>query len=134
MKRMIPWSAAVLACGLVLTGGLRAGAQDTGQTPAQGAQTPQHEGRRHHAGQRAAKLAQKLGLSESQKTQIKSILAKAKDQRKSIQTSQLSQADKQAKLKELRKNTHSQIAGVLTAEQKAKLKEMRQEHHKGKGA
>src|SRR5579862_1592144 len=107
MKYISGLTVAVLVCGLVLAGGLSATAQGTGAASQPGVQQP--AAKQHHGGHKLARLAQELGLTANQKVQIKTILKSAKEQRQSIRdNSQLSDADKQSKLKELGKTTQSQ--------------------------
>jgi Spy/CpxP family protein refolding chaperone len=114
------WTAGALACGLMIAGALTANAQVA-------------TGKGQH-GQRMAKLAQALGLTDSQKEQIKPILKDAKAQKQAIEAdTKLTPEEKKAKFKELRKATHEKIGAILTPEQKTKLKEMRQAHQHSAG-
>jgi Spy/CpxP family protein refolding chaperone len=116
MTKIVRWTAATLVCGLILAVGLSASAQVAA-------------GKGTHHGQRMAKIAQELGLTDSQKAQIKPILKDAKAQKQAIEAdTKLTQADKQAKLKELRQKTREKIGAVLTPEQKAKWETLRKEH------
>lgn len=92
----------------------------------------QETGHRIHAMRRFAKMAKELGLSKDQRVQIKSILKDTMAQRKSIRTAQLPESDKKAKLQELRKSTHEQVAAVLTPAQREQWKQMHREHEKNK--
>ena len=59
-----------------------------------------------------------LNLTDDQKSKIASIRSDTKDQYKAInKDTTLSDTDKQAKLKELRKTTRAQVWTVLTPEQ-----------------
>jgi Spy/CpxP family protein refolding chaperone len=117
MTTITKWTAAALACGIVLSIGLSANAQVAA-------------GQGRH-GQRMAKIAQELGLTDSQKAQIKPILKDAKAQKKAIEAdAKLTTDDKHTKLRDLHKQTWDKINGVLTPEQKAKWETLRKEHAK----
>ncbi len=129
MKRCIKLPVAALLCGLLGLTGPIANAQSNGANAPTG--TQQTVGQKHPGGHKLAQLAAALGLSDSQKGQIKTLLKNAKEQRKAIRANaQLSAADKKAKLKALGKSTRSQVAAILTPEQKAKWRQM----HKGNRA
>jgi Spy/CpxP family protein refolding chaperone len=76
-----------------------------------------------------AKIAQELGLTDSQKAQIKPILMDAKAQKKAIEAdTKLTQDEKRARLTDLRKQTKGKIDAVLTPEQKAKWEALRKQY------
>jgi len=119
MTKIVRWTAATLACGIVLSIGVSANAQVAA-------------GQGRH-GQRMAKIAQELGLTDSQKAQLKPILMDAKAQKKAIDAdAKLTMDEKHTKLRDLHKQTWDKINGVLTTEQKAKWEALRKEHHKSK--
>ena len=72
-------------------------------------------------------LMKELGLTKDQLAQIKTIRNDIKPKVEAIKNdTTLSEADKKAKLKELRKATRTQIEAVLTPEQRDKLKQLRE--------
>ena len=78
-------------------------------------------------GGRLKKMAEKLGLSDAQKAQMKPILMSNRQQMRAIQADTTLTPDaKTAKIKALRKSTRQQTMAVLTPDQRAKLKSMRQ--------
>jgi periplasmic protein CpxP/Spy len=81
--------------------------------------------------QHMAMLAEKLNLTDAQKTQFQQI---GRDMRKRGMTirqdSSLTDDQKNQKMQELRQQSHKQMFSVLTPEQKEKLKQMREEHKK----
>lgn len=83
----------------------------------------------HHGGGKIAKLAQRLGLSDAQKAQLKPILKSRRQQVKAIrQDATLTPNEQRARIKALRQSDRPEILAVLTPEQKAKLAQMRHEH------
>jgi len=66
----------------------------------------------------------KLNLTDDQKAQMKSIHDNAFQQRKAVMSdTATTDAQKKAKLRSIRRDTHKQIMGVLTPEQRAQLKQ-----------
>lgn len=127
---------AALTSVMVMPLGMQAQDQNKDQSKDQGSQTEGAQGRaRRGASQRQrqhmAMLAEKLGLSDAQKTQFQQI---GRDMRKQgmiiRQDSSLTDDQKREKMQELRKQSHKQMFSVLTPEQKEKLKQMREEHNK----
>ena len=115
----IKGTAGALVCGLIMAGALSANAQAA-------------KGKSHH-GQPRVKIAQVLGLTDSQKEQLKPILKDARAQKKAIDAdTKLTREEKRAKLKDLHKDTQEKIGAILTPEQKEKWAELRKEHHRGK--
>jgi Spy/CpxP family protein refolding chaperone len=110
--------------------------KDQSSQPQSGSQTEgQHWSGRRAAAQRQrqhmAMLAEKLGLSDAQKTQFQQIGRDLRKQGMAIrQDSALTDDQKKEKMQELRKQSHKQMFSVLTPEQKEKLKQMREEHNK----
>lgn len=91
----------------------------------------------HQGGKRLQKLADTLGLTDTQKAQIKPILADAAKQTRAVrQDKTLTPEAQKAQLKAIRKSTKQQIAAILTPAQKAKLAAMRHhgKKHGAKGA
>jgi Spy/CpxP family protein refolding chaperone len=77
-------------------------------------------------------MAEKLGLTDDQKTQIKSIHQDAKTQAKAIKSdSTLTPDQKKAKLKDLHEQTKTKTDAILTPDQKQKMEQARA-NHKGK--
>ena len=75
-----------------------------------------------------------LGLSQEQKDQMKQIREQQRAKRDAIRDDDsLSLEQRRAKMRELRKETRTQVDGVLTPEQKAKLKQARKEHRGERG-
>lgn len=124
----------ILAGGLALSlVGFSAAQTSTGNP--QGASPQPNDGERDsdrgHGGRGGMKS---LGLSDSQKAQLKGIREDAKKQRDAIKNdSSLSENQKKAKLKELRTATRGKVDSVLTPEQREKMKQLRKEHHHGRG-
>src|SRR5690348_15049077 len=90
-------------------------------------------------GERGAKFAEALNLSDQQKADLKSIRDNERQQAQAIKNdTSLSAEQKKAKFKELRKSSHEQMMAKLTPEQQQKFKEMRKDHrghrHGRKGA
>ena len=122
MKKLLPAALAAVTLGLTA-----AVAVPTLAKPAPGAA---RTGSQH--GQGMKKLADYLGLTDAQKAQMKPILQGARQQAKAIKEStSLTPAAKQAKMKDLRKSTNQQMMGVLTPAQREKLKDLRQMQHAG---
>jgi Spy/CpxP family protein refolding chaperone len=111
-------------------------AQNTDQSKDQRSQTEGPEGRgRRAAAQRQRQhmtmLAEKLGLTDAQKTQFQQIGRDMRKQGMAIrQDGSLTDDQKKEKMQELRQQSHKQMFSVLTPEQKEKLKQMREEHKK----
>jgi Spy/CpxP family protein refolding chaperone len=79
------------------------------------------------AGAGLGAMAEKLGLTEEQKTALKPIMETQIQQAQAIrQDSSLSPEQKQAKLKDLREQNQEEISKILTPEQQEKMKQMRQ--------
>jgi protein CpxP len=94
--------------------------------------TPSGEHKANHKAMRDEMA--KLNLSDDQKSKIKDIRAKSMDQAKAVKAdTTLTDAQKKAKMRDIRKDTHKQISGVLTPEQRKQWKEdMKQHHAQGK--
>jgi len=90
-------------------------------------------------GERAAKFAEALNLTDQQKADLKGIRDNERQQAQAIKNdTSLTAEQKKAKFKELRKSSHEQMMAKLTPEQQQKFKEMRKDHrghrHGRKGA
>jgi len=78
-------------------------------------------------GDRLAKMAEELNLTDAQKDQIRPILKDSMTQRKALQgDATLTEEQKKAKMKELRTATHDKIFAVLTPEQQTKFDAMKE--------
>ena len=74
-----------------------------------------------------------LNLTDDQKTQIKKIHMDAKSKADAVMAdSSLSDADKQAKVREIHHNAMMEANKVLTPDQRAQLKEKMKEHQESK--
>lgn len=79
--------------------------------------------------ERGEKFAKELNLTPDQQAELKTIRENMKQQAQAIKNdSSLTEDQKKAKFKELRKSTHEQMMAKLTPDQQAKFKEMRKEH------
>jgi Spy/CpxP family protein refolding chaperone len=73
-------------------------------------------------------LTEKLNLTGDQQAKLKPILEDESTQMKTLHDdTSLAQADKRAKMKELRESSTEKINAVLTPDQQAKWKQMKQE-------
>lgn len=110
--------------------------KDQSSQPQNGSQTDSSQpGARRAAAQRQrqhmAMLAEKLGLTDAQKTQFQQINRDMWQQGRVIrQDSSLTDGQKKEKIQNLHKQSNKQLFGILTQEQKEKLKQMREEHKK----
>lgn len=82
---------------------------------------------------RRKQMMHELKLTREQKGKLKETNRAAKAKMNEIKNDPaLSDADKKAKLKELRAGQQKSTAALLTDEQRAKLKELQQKNHPGK--
>jgi Spy/CpxP family protein refolding chaperone len=87
------------------------------------------------AGQEQAAPAQKadrpnLNLTDDQKAQMKKIREDAKSQIDAVKNdTSLSAEQKQAKMKEIRRDSHKHVMSMLTPDQRKTMKQWRHEHH-----
>jgi len=96
-------------------------AQDASQAPAQ---TQEQAAPAHKPMDRP-----NLNLTDDQKAEMKKIHEGAKSQIEAIKNDSSLRADqKQAKIREVRKDTHKQIEAMLTPEQRKTMREFRKEH------
>ena len=73
-----------------------------------------------------ARMTQQLGLSDSQQSSIKTILANQKSQLEALKSNtSLTQQQRFDQMKTIRQQTQDQIKGVLTADQQATLQQLR---------
>ena len=95
-------------------------APDTTQPPS--ATAPGAHAKEHRKAMRDEMA--KLNLTDDQKSQIKAIHAKAKEQVQAVKSdTTLTDAQKKAKLRGIRMDTRKQVSGVLTPEQRQTLRE-----------
>lgn len=81
------------------------------------------------------RVAQQLGLSADQITQLKANRTTAASSIKAVRAdTSLTPEQKHARVQEIVANTRAQMKSVLTPEQQAKLQELRARHHKPSGA
>jgi Spy/CpxP family protein refolding chaperone len=74
---------------------------------------------------KAARQA-KLGLTQAQKAQLKTLFSGARQQRQAVlNNASLSNQDKQAQLQQIRQNTKTQLSSVLTPDQLQTMRQMR---------
>ena len=75
--------------------------------------------------ERTKELAKHLNLTSDQQTKVQDILQSQSSQMESLrQDTSLSQQDRRAKMMDIRKNTDSQIRGLLDSNQQKKWDEM----------
>ena len=108
-------------------------------TPAQREQLQQmrKEGRGKRGAKRGGngvKFSQKLGLSLSQQTQIKSIRQRAQTDIQAVRSNtNLSKEDKRAQLKSIHNNVQDAISAILTPAQRDQWAAMKAEHKANRG-
>ena len=74
---------------------------------------------------KAARQA-RLGLTEAQQTQLKSLFSGARQQREAVlNNASLSSAQKQTQLQQIRQSTQTQLSSILTPEQLQKMQHTR---------
>jgi Spy/CpxP family protein refolding chaperone len=85
------------------------------------------------AAQRGGKipaLFEQLNLSAEQKTKLEPLFADQQQKIKAVRNdAALSEADKESKIKEIRKAHNQKVNEILTADQQAKLKELRKQQN-----
>lgn len=121
---------------LALTVGLPVFAQDTTQkkdaAPQGSAQQERAEKRRERGNDMREKMAKELNLTDAQKTQLRDLNQKDREQMQSIRNdSSLTQEQKKEKMQALRSSRQSQMSSILTPEQQQKWAQVK-ENHKGK--
>lgn len=113
----------------VLTLGSLSAASTFAQAPAQDA-APMQQQRHHNPHKQAMHIGKKLGLSADQTARIEPILAQRDEQSTAIQqNASLTPEQRKAQLRDLKRNTHQQLAGVLTPDQMQQMKAMHRQHH-----
>ncbi len=103
-------------------------AQDS-PSNAQQSQPSQERGGWHHGpqdpAQRTQELTKKLNLTSDQQTKVQDMFQSEHSQMESLhQDSSLSQQDRRAKMMDIRKNTDTQVRGILDSNQQKKWDEM----------
>jgi Spy/CpxP family protein refolding chaperone len=84
------------------------------------------EARKHRRHDKAGKLAERLGLTDAQRTQMQSINAAHRDQARAIaQNQSLTEEQRREQLRALNQQHQNQIQGLLTPEQQQKFRQMR---------
>jgi Spy/CpxP family protein refolding chaperone len=93
---------------------------------------PDRRERREDMRENAKKMAAELNLTADQQTQIEAIHKQTADAIKAMRAdTSLSEDQKRAKGRELRKAAEEQVRAVLTPEQRAKAKELREKRRQG---
>jgi len=101
--------------------------QDSGAQQRNGQQGQYRNAMQKHMQRRLAMLTKALDLTTDQQGRLKQIiLSEMKQIRDLHQDQSLSQQDQQARLKEIKKQTASQLKALLTPEQQQKLKALRE--------
>jgi periplasmic protein CpxP/Spy len=105
-----------------------------GSTFALQAQVTQEPKKQAHREERRKEMNEKLNLSEAQKADVKKIHEEQKTKREAISNNaSLSREEKQAAMKNLKKDGAKRMDGVLNEEQKKVVKEERKEFRKRDG-
>lgn len=79
-------------------------------------------------GRRADMLKERLGLNDSQTSQIKTILTDSNTKMQALRSNEsLSQDDRRSQMMSIRKDQNDKIEALLTADQKTKYEAMEQE-------
>lgn len=123
-----------ICCGTFCT--IPVVAQDTAPATAAPQGGSETHGKR---GDMTAMLTKRLNLTPDQQTQVKSINDDSRSQMMAVRNdTSMSQADKRAKMMDIRKSSNDKIRAILTDEQKtkfdamqAKMKERTKEHQQG---
>jgi hypothetical protein len=77
---------------------------------------------------RSSMLKDRLGLSDSQTAQVKTILEDSRTKMEALRSnSSLSREDRRSQMMSIRKTQDDKIEGLLTADQKTKYESMQQE-------
>lgn len=100
------------------------------QAPVQDAAPMQQQHHMHHdPHKQAMHLSKKLGLSADQTAKLEPILAQRHDQMEALrQNTSLTPDQRKEQMRDLNRNTHQQLAGVLTPDQMEQWKQMRKQH------
>lgn len=109
----------------------QSGQEQQGTPPAAAQQAPDKRG--SHMRGHGDKLFADLNLTDDQKAQIKKIHEEAKAKANALKAdTTLSEADKKAKFREIRKSAMADSKKVLTAEQQAQLEQKMKERRAAK--
>ncbi len=118
----------LFAAALIL-GSLTA-ASAMAQAPAQEATPTQQRQMHHDPHKQAMHMGRKLGLSADQTAKLEPILAQHRDQVQALQQNRsLTPDQRRMQMRDLNRNTHQQLAGVLTPDQMQQWQTMRRQHH-----
>lgn len=120
---------AMLALGGLVACGTMAKAEDTNKPakPPGDHQGPPPGGPRGDMKERAAKMAEELGLNDDQKTKMAEVMKEQGPKLKALrEDTSLSKEDKQAQMKALREASTEKVKGILTAEQFEKWQKIQQ--------
>ncbi|MGZ4786873.1 MAG: hypothetical protein ACXVZX_00025 [Terriglobales bacterium] len=132
MKRVF---LSVALAGSMIAAGLPALAQTATDSQNNSATNQQPEKQWHHGGKhgdRMARMAKKLNLTQEQQDKLKPVFEKQHEQAKAIKNdSSLTQDQKKEKFQALRQDTMAQVNGILTPEQQQQWQQMRAKHHHG---
>lgn len=123
---------AALVCGLGIAAAGAAFAQDEAPPPPPAGQMqgppPGGRGMMMDPARRTEMLKDRLGLSDSQTTQVKSILEDSRTKMETLRSnSSLSQDDRRSQMMSIRKGESDKIEGLLTPDQKTKYDAMQQQ-------
>ncbi len=131
MKRVF---LSVALAGSIIAAGIPALAQTATESQNNTTTTQQPEGHRHGGkhGDRMARMAKKLNLSQDQQDKLKPIFEKQREQAQAIKgDTSLTQDQKKDKFKALHQDTMAQVNGILTPEQQQQWQQMKAKHHHG---
>ncbi|MGO8795807.1 MAG: hypothetical protein ACLQLC_13370 [Candidatus Sulfotelmatobacter sp.] len=119
---------ALMLAGLIYAVTPSASSQDNGTNAQQAA--PAEHGRGHFdPARRTEMLTKRLNLSSDQQSKVLDIYKSAQSQMESLRSdASVPQADRHAKMQEIRKNTDDQVRGVLNSDQQKKFDEMQSRH------
>ena len=114
--------------GFAMLGSLNLRADDAAGTPTPPPPGAHHE-HRDEMRENFKRMVKDLDLSADQQIQIEAIHKQTAEQLKAVRgDASLTDDQKHAKSRELRKSTEEQVRAVLTPEQQAKAKELREKH------
>ncbi|MFZ0864298.1 MAG: hypothetical protein ABR881_08455 [Candidatus Sulfotelmatobacter sp.] len=118
----------LVAAGAISIAAPFAAAQDTPPADQQSQPSQEHGGWHHgphDPAQRTKELTKHLNLTSDQQTKVQDALQSEHSQMESLrQDTSLSQQDRRAKMMDIRKNTDSQIRGLLDSKQQKNWDEM----------
>lgn len=124
MKSTLKMIISLAGLALLATPAIRAQSEDAPPPPPrQGGKAGGPRGPR--GGPNAEMLAQRLGLSDQQKSQVTEIMKHEREQMEALRDDvSMSPEDKRAKMRSIREEGHKSIEAILTDEQKKKFAEM----------